>query len=102
MSENRVLHLDVIKIFSALMVILIHLISIKWYVINLNDSNLYVLNFFNVIARVSVPLFVMISGYFMLRKTEVISFSELFRKYILRIWKVGTYSCFGNRLAGIS
>ncbi|GEM_PF-4883368 len=84
-NDKRILYLDIIKIVSALMVILIHLMSIKWYVLDISDPNLMVLNILNALARVSVPMFVMISGAMLLGDQKHYTYAQLFKKYILRI-----------------
>lgn len=84
-NDKRILYLDIIKIVSALMVILIHLMSIKWYVLDVSDPNIMILNILNAIARVSVPMFVMISGAMLLGEHKHYTFPQIFKKYVFRI-----------------
>ena len=79
-NDKRILYLDIIKIVSALMVILIHLMSIKWYVLDVSDPNIMILNILNAIARVSVPMFVMISGAMLLGEHKHYTFPQIFKK----------------------
>ena len=84
-NDKRILYLDIIKIVSALMVILIHLMSIKWYVLDISNPNIMVLNVLNALARVSVPMFVMISGAMLLGEHKHYTYTQIFKKYIFRI-----------------
>jgi len=65
--NERNKNLDLLRVLASFMVILLH-VSTKYVVENIGSPNLYftIGNFFNSITRISVPIFVMLSGAFIL------------------------------------
>ena len=102
--DNR---LDLIKIICSLLVIVIHLSASKWYVMDVDDYQSLSLIFFNSFARVSVPIFLMITGVFMMDPEREITYKIIIKKYLFKliliyfIWSsifafVSLYFDFGN------
>lgn len=60
---------DLLRIFSTFLVVLLH-INAHYYSLVNNGNELFIASFLNVITRVSVPCFVMISGAFVLSKPK--------------------------------
>ncbi|RDU23287.1 acyltransferase [Anaerosacchariphilus polymeriproducens] len=84
-KNNRVIYMDVLRIISIFAVITIHVGS---QLQNLFDKGVPEWNVYNIyvsLSRFSVPIFVMISGYFFLNPKKEIKISTLFRKYIGRL-----------------
>lgn len=72
MEEERIVWLDALRVIAGFMVVLIHCTTDTLF----NDSillssNWHAANFYNSIARWSVPAFVMISGYLFLSKQSM-------------------------------
>ena len=83
-KENRIYWLDALKILSMFGVILLHVttpIFNKYDSIQL--SHWMTANLFDSAARMCVPIFFIISGYFLLQKSE--SISVYFRKRVVKV-----------------
>ena len=85
MVKERELYPDILRIIACFMVIVIH-VSGSWAVPNENFSyDLLFFLFYNGISSVAVPLFVMISGMFMLNSKKETNIKDLFKKNILKL-----------------
>lgn len=80
---SRVYYLDVLRLVATLAVIMLHVSciflrenTIAWYVGTISDS----------MSRWGVPVFLMISGSLFLQPDKQVSLSQLYRKYILRLF----------------
>lgn len=83
-NENkRIYYLDILRVIACLSVIMIHTSS-RYVVKDFGTFNFYVGNFFDSIARIGVPIFVMISGSLML--DEKYDYSN--KKLIKHIFKL--------------
>ena len=83
---NNLAYIDYIRIFAAVMVILLHSISSFFG----NSDNFqtkfwWFCNFVNEICRTGVPLFFMISGYLMLTKSKITDLKSFYKKRIFKI-----------------
>lgn len=83
-EKSRSLSLDCTRIIAVLAVIMIHT-AMGFVKFDVNSSTYMWGNIFDALARVGVPLFVMVSGALMLDEEKTISFKILFSKYILNI-----------------
>lgn len=82
---KRDLPMDLLRIFSAISVILLHAAATyMYYGSNPESISWQSANLFNTSTRFSVPVFVMLSGAFFLQKE--ISIKELYLKYIKRLF----------------
>ncbi len=66
-SNKRIYYLDILRVIACLAIIMIHTSS-RFVIKDFGSSNFYVGNFFDSIARIGVPIFIMISGSLMLDK----------------------------------
>lgn len=84
--ERREENLDVLRVISSFMVVLIH-VSAIYVSTNINNYNydFKIGNFFDSISRISVPLFVMISGAFLINNEKNKNFNYFMRKTIKKI-----------------
>lgn len=83
--DDRILYTDFLRVISILLVMMLHAAATKkseaipytfeWTIMNTVIS----------VARWSVPIFIMISGYFFLQPSKEISLKTMFLKYIKRI-----------------
>ncbi|MBM6729524.1 acyltransferase [Limosilactobacillus ingluviei] len=82
--KNRNYGIDILKIISCLMVVGLHVFTVKSWTFNLNDilkSYVYYL------GTLAIPIFFMINGFFMLNKGKTVSYKYIKKKewFFLRI-----------------
>lgn len=77
-NKKRIVYLDVLRVIACLSVIMIHT-SAGYVVKDFGTFNFWVGNLFDGIARIGVPLFVMISGSLMLDKNYDYSNKKLIK-----------------------
>lgn len=104
-ENSRILYFDILRIIACFAVIMLNLTS-KWFnILSLNTQSWMVLNVYNGLAHVAVPVFVMISGALFLNPEKQIGLPVLLKKNVLRIaiafifWS-GLYSVI-DRLQGV-
>jgi len=83
--KQRILYLEIIRVIAAIAVITIHVSSQYWAKVDLTSLDWQVMNLYDSLARVAVPLFVMISGALFLSREKPITYQDIFTKYIKRI-----------------
>lgn len=86
--KKYIINADVVRIFAGLSVVFIHvsdpfLAYPPYY--GVGGFSWLCINIINVIARVSVPLFFMLSGYLLLRPEIYSDFKQFFKKRFLRV-----------------
>ena len=92
MNEKKDMKIELLRVLSCILVIIIHVVSKNFFNTNINTLNWNYLNIFDSLSRCSVPIFFMISGSFLLKKD--INKKTLFKKYIKKyllifiIWKL--------------
>lgn len=82
--RNRDLSLDLLRILSAISVITIHVAGDYWSTVSIHSLEWQTFNFYDSMARFSVPAFVMISGVLLLDSSYKLTVSDLFKKKVLR------------------
>lgn len=80
-TNNRILSLDITRIVAVLAVVMIHS-SARFITESKTAYEFTAGNIFDTIARIGVPLFIMISGALMLDENRNISIQHLFKKNI--------------------
>ncbi len=65
-TSDRVVYLDLLRIFSLFCVIIIHISAKKWYTSSVDSFEWQISNFYNSLSRFCVPTLFMISGIFFL------------------------------------
>lgn len=71
MKKERMFYPDAIRTLSCIFVIIIHISgSSAWYTLNVKENAWAILMFYNACVRSAVPLFVMISGVFLLDSSK--------------------------------
>lgn len=83
MKEERIWAFDILRIASAFAVVLPHVCA-EYMDESFFSSEWVLRNFFNIVCRWCVPVFIMISGALFLNKTNL-SIKTLYSKYISRI-----------------
>lgn len=81
---RRDLSMDVLRIFAAISVVLLHTAATYMYGDNPKSTSWQIANIFNSLTRFSVPIFIMLSGAFFLQKE--IPIKKLYFKYIKRLF----------------
>lgn len=102
---GRLVYADLMRVAAMLAVVVLH-ISAGWMAeVPVGSSAWTVFNVYDGLMRWCVPVFVMLSGMFLLDPQKALSFRALFFRHILRIvlalaaWSV-IYALFGLLLAG--
>ncbi len=83
--KQRDYGIDLLRICAAFMVVLIHLSAEHWLNYAYDSTEWFVCHFFDSIGRSAVPLFVMISGMFLLNPDKPLTLKLLWQKYCKRI-----------------
>ena len=86
--KKRIVYFDVLKVITCFMVIMIHVISRNWYVLDLKSNEFTFLTILDSICRCAVPIYLMISGAIFLNEDKNIKIKDMFRKYILNIFLI--------------
>jgi len=85
-KQKSIISLDILRIISGLFVVLIHVtdpfILFEEYAGGLSWVIIFAANVF---ARVAVPLFILISGYLLLRPEKVENYKEFYKRRLNRI-----------------
>ncbi len=77
--------MELLRIISIFMVLLLHSSCLNFYQVNIDSFKFKVYNFYDSIVRSAAPLFFMISGAFLLKKSSKIDFEKLFKKNIFKL-----------------
>ncbi len=83
LSQNRLIHFDIMRLFAAFAVVVIHVSAEIFDLYTINSVEWMVTNFFDSVFRWAVPVFIMISGSLFLSKK--IDIKKLYKKNILKI-----------------
>ena len=65
---DRKSNMDALRAISAFLIVLLHVSADYWAAADLNSYKFIVMTFYNGLCRSAVPLFLMISGMFMIPK----------------------------------
>lgn len=84
-SNDRQYHYDLLRIFSILCMMILHVAASNWYGVPVESFEWKWFNIYDSLVRFCVPVFVMISGVFFLNPNKEISLGVLLKKYVLRI-----------------
>jgi len=84
-STKRIYAFDYLRILACFGVILLHASAKFWYILPVTSDEWLIANAVNITTRISVPLFVMISGALFLDPSKKLSTKELWLKHILRM-----------------
>ena len=75
--------IDLVRVVAVFQVILIHLSFVIFFKEDFSSANSQSANFYDSFSRMSVPLFIMVSGYLLLGKSEPIY--DFFRKRFVKV-----------------
>lgn len=68
MATNREYNMDRLRILSCFLIVLLHFSSSYWTCVPIGSYEFTVMTVYNCLTRVGVPVFIMLSGYFLLEK----------------------------------
>lgn len=83
--KKRLLYIDLIKILSILLVLFLHGAASFIYDVKVNTIDFNILNLFDSITRLAVPLFFMVSGSYFLNNKNKVTIKSIFKKNIFKI-----------------
>lgn len=84
-DNKRIIYIDLLRVISIFAVVVLHVASSNWTIIDVNLPQWQVLNIFDSAVRWCVPVFFMISGMFLLNPEKDIKIREIYTKYVFRI-----------------
>lgn len=100
--NNRESNMDTLRVFACILVVTLHC-TVPFLIANMNDfnSNFAFSSILAVFTRVSVPIFIMISGRYIISNLNNLNISEFYKKRLPRIlipfifWNIfyGIVSC---------
>lgn len=85
MKSQRILYLEQLRAIASVLVVVIHVSSQHWKVVDVYSLDWQVMNIYDSFARVAVPLFVMISGAIFLNPKREVKIKDLYTKYVKHI-----------------
>ena len=83
--KNRIFYFDLLRVFAAICVIGIHVADAYQFYAEPQSTDFVISNIFNSITHIAVPVFVMISGAFMLDEKRQMSTKQFLKKYALSL-----------------
>ncbi|AEB30231.1 acyltransferase 3 [Carnobacterium sp. 17-4] len=83
--KERVLYADILRVAATFLVITIHIVSRDFELYAIDSYQWQVLNIYDSFARMSVPIFFMLSGIFFLDPNRAFSIKKLYQKNIFRL-----------------
>lgn len=82
---KKITYANILKIFASIVIVVIHVVSIKWYTLDPNSTEWEILNIYDSLSRWGVPIFTMVTGMLLLPEEKKILNKTIFTKYIKRI-----------------
>ncbi|WP_373472231.1 acyltransferase [Carnobacterium alterfunditum] len=83
--KERVIYADILRVAATFLVIAIHIISRDFDLYAIDSYQWQALNVFDSFARMSVPLFFMMSGIFFLDPEKAFSIKKFYKKNVFRL-----------------
>lgn len=84
-TKERIIYLDLLRIFATFAVIIAHTSAQNWFSVNIKSLEWNLFNIWDSAMRWSVPVFAMISGALFLGPNKKINIKNLYTKNICRI-----------------
>lgn len=84
-KKERLVYADILRVVASFAVILLHVCGNNWISEDIYSLNWKVLHVYDSAVRWCVPIFVMLSGMFMLDPARKVTYKSLFSKNLLRI-----------------
>ena len=84
-ENNRVIYLDILRVFAIFCMMMLHVAAVGWHDLPLDSYEWQVLNAYDSIVRFCVPVFIMLSGAFLLNPEKKYSIKNIYTKKIFRM-----------------
>ncbi len=84
-KTDRIIYADLLRILAIFAVVVIHVSMSNWKAVPENSFERGVFSIYEAAASFAIPVFVMISGMFMLDPRKNIGYKDIFKKYLFRI-----------------
>lgn len=88
MQNNRNISYDLLRIFSALSVVILHVSGLYIQKYPVGSTDFRIANFYDSVSRFGIPIFVMISGAIFLSEGKKVLTKKLWTRNILRLFIV--------------
>ncbi len=82
--RGRIMHYDLLRIFAAFSVVMLHSAAQYWYTLDIYGRDWIIANTYDAIFRFGVPIFVMISGALLLNPQYELKLKHLYKHNIFR------------------
>lgn len=92
--KEHLLWVDLLKIFSIFMVIVLHVSSKNMYMFNVGDTYFTIYTMYSLMTRWAVPVFFMCSGALMLHPEKELSFKKMKKSVLRLVFSLGAWSVF--------
>lgn len=110
MKQERLVHMDFLRILACFSVVMLHGAAQFWYDLPVTSAEWQIVNSYNAIVRFGVPIFVMISGAIFLSPGKEINIKRLYTHNILRlaiiyfVWSAfyGVFDCLRSEWSVLS
>ena len=87
-TSKRFVAFDHIRIFASFSIVLLHVSAWFWYYRPILSKGWLVADAYNIVTRIGVPLFVMISGALFLDPDKKLTIDKLWKKHIQRLFLI--------------
>ncbi|MCR5622284.1 MAG: acyltransferase family protein [Treponema sp.] len=84
-EKQRVFYADVLRVLAAFAVVVLHVAGDGWKNTAVGSMDWHIYNLYGSLVRWAVPIFVMLSGMFLLDPGKELDTGKIYRKYILRV-----------------
>jgi len=92
--REREYNMDYLRILSCLLIVLLHFSSSYWNCVPIDSSQFAIMTGYNCITRVGVPIFFMLSGYFLLDRDYLFNWKSYLRRPAFLLISVYIWSAF--------
>lgn len=84
-KKNRSLEFDLLRVISAVAVVIIHTVALEWREIDVNSSQWLIMTVWDMLAKFSVPVFFMVSGAFLLDNSHKSDIKTMLTKRVPKL-----------------
>lgn len=88
LTKPRFYYLDILRIISCFLIVGVHVSALNWNDVAVSTSHWQIMNFYDCICILGVPLFFMMSGALFLQPESTLTLKKLYFKNILRLFLV--------------
>lgn len=94
-TKTRELNMDLLRITCSFLIVILHFSSSYWTCVPIDSTSFITMTVYNSISRISVPIFLMLSGYFLLTtSSDNFSIKSYLRRPLLLLTSLYMWSAF--------